>query len=95
MIAANKNTPSDVARALPALRIIGIGGIASGDDAMEFLVAGASAVQVGTATFYDPTASERGVDDLARYLHEAGVRSVVEVIGLLRSNHAPRRSELG
>ena len=54
----------DVARALPGLPIIGIGGIATADDALEFLVAGASAVQVGTATFYDPTASERLLDDL-------------------------------
>ena len=44
----------DVARALPGLPIIGIGGIATADDALEFLVAGASAIQVGTATFYDP-----------------------------------------
>ena len=42
----------EVARALPEFPVIGIGGIASADDAMEFLVAGASAVQVGTATFY-------------------------------------------
>ena len=54
----------DVARALPGLPIIGIGGIADADDALEFLVAGASAVQVGTATFSDPTASERLLDDL-------------------------------
>ena len=46
----------DVARALPGLPIIGIGGIATADDALEFLVAGASAIQVGTATFYDPGA---------------------------------------
>ena len=46
----------EVARALPGLPIIGIGGIATADDALEFLVAGASAIQVGTATFYDPTA---------------------------------------
>src|SRR5438876_426509 len=61
-----------VARALPDLPIIGIGGIANADDAMEFLVAGASAVQVGTATFYDPTAAGRLVDDLPRLLREAG-----------------------
>jgi dihydroorotate dehydrogenase (NAD+) catalytic subunit len=85
----------DVARALPELPIIGIGGIASADDAMEFLVAGASAVQVGTATFYDPTASENVVDGLITRLEGAGVRSVAEVIGTLRSNHAPHRSELG
>ena len=62
----------DVARALPGLPIIGIGGIATADDALEFLVAGASAIQVGTATFYDPTASERLLDDLTARLDEAG-----------------------
>ncbi len=76
----------DVARALPDLPIIGIGGIATADDALEFLVAGASAVQVGTATFYDPSASERLLDDLARHLAEAGVTHLSEVVGTLRSN---------
>jgi dihydroorotate dehydrogenase (NAD+) catalytic subunit len=76
----------DVARALPGLPIIGIGGIATADDALEFLVAGASAVQVGTATFYDPTASERLLDDLTRHLTEAGVAHLSEVVGTLRSN---------
>jgi dihydroorotate dehydrogenase (NAD+) catalytic subunit len=66
--------------------VMGIGGIATADDALEFLVAGASAVQVGTATFYDPTASERLLDDLARLLHETGAASVRDVIGTLRSN---------
>jgi dihydroorotate dehydrogenase (NAD+) catalytic subunit len=76
----------DIARALPGLPLIGIGGIADADDALEFLVAGASAVQVGTATFYDPTASDRLLDDLPRKLEELGVRDVREVIGTLRSN---------
>jgi dihydroorotate dehydrogenase (NAD+) catalytic subunit len=76
----------DVARALPGLPIIGIGGIANADDAMEFLVAGASAVQVGTATFYDPTAADRLVDDLAARLSEAGASRVSDVVGTLRSN---------
>jgi dihydroorotate dehydrogenase (NAD+) catalytic subunit len=76
----------DVARALPDLPIIGIGGIANADDALEFLVAGASAIQVGTATFYDPTASERLVDDLATKLAEISVTDVGAVIGTLRSN---------
>ncbi len=76
----------DVARALPELPVIGIGGIASADDALEFLVAGASAVQVGTATFYDPTASERILEDLTRLLNDEGVASVREVIGTLKSN---------
>ena len=62
----------EVARALPGLPIIGIGGIATADDALEFLVAGASAVQVGTATFYDPTASERMIDDLTSAARRSG-----------------------
>jgi dihydroorotate dehydrogenase (NAD+) catalytic subunit len=76
----------DVSRALPGLPIIGIGGIATADDALEFLVAGASAVQVGTATFYDPTASDRMVDELTRRLEETGVTELRHVIGTLRSN---------
>ena len=76
----------DVARALPKLPVIGIGGIACADDALEFLVAGATAVQVGTATFYDPTASERLLDDLARLLDEAGIDRLGQIIGTLRSN---------
>jgi dihydroorotate dehydrogenase (NAD+) catalytic subunit len=76
----------DVARALPGLPLIGIGGIATADDALEFLVAGASAIQVGTATFYDPTASERVLTDLTCRLDEAGVANVRSLIGTLRSN---------
>ncbi|MCA1686558.1 MAG: dihydroorotate dehydrogenase, partial [Planctomycetia bacterium] len=76
----------DVARALPGLPVIGVGGIANADDAMEFLAAGASAVQVGTATFYDPGASERLLDDLTRFVAEGGASRVTEFIGTLRSN---------
>lgn len=76
----------DVARALPGLPIVGIGGIATVDDALEFLVAGAMAVQVGTATFYDPTAADRLLDDLPARLAEIGADSVRSVVGTLRSN---------
>jgi dihydroorotate dehydrogenase (NAD+) catalytic subunit len=76
----------DVARALPDLPIVGIGGIACVDDAMEFLVAGASAVQVGTATFADPGVAGRIVAELPGRLEEAGVGSVRELVGTLRSN---------
>jgi dihydroorotate dehydrogenase (NAD+) catalytic subunit len=76
----------EVARALPQLPIIGIGGIATADDALEFMVAGASAIQVGTATFYDPTASERMIDDLTSRLDQAGVTELRQIIGTLRSN---------
>jgi dihydroorotate dehydrogenase (NAD+) catalytic subunit len=78
----------EVARALPGLPIIGIGGIATADDALEFLVAGASAIQVGTATFYNPTVSEQMIDDLTARLDEAGVTNVRQIIGTLRSNRA-------
>jgi dihydroorotate dehydrogenase (NAD+) catalytic subunit len=76
----------EVAKALPGLPIIGIGGIATADDALEFMVAGASAIQVGTATFYNPTAAERMIDDLTRRLDEAGVTDLRQIIGTLRSN---------
>ena len=78
----------DVRRALPNLPIIGIGGITDADDALEFLVAGASAVQVGTATFADPSVAETLLDAMTRKLDEAGVGRAEEIIGTLRSNRA-------
>ena len=82
----------DVARALPGLPIIGIGGIATADDALEFLVAGASAVQVGTATFYDPTASERLLDDLIRPAR-GGRRRLASVRSSARSDRTGTRAD--
>lgn len=76
----------EVARGVPGLPLIGIGGIWTADDAMEFLIAGASAVQVGTATFADPTAAGRLLDDLPARIRELGAGSVREVVGTLRSN---------
>jgi dihydroorotate dehydrogenase (NAD+) catalytic subunit len=63
--------------------IVGIGGIATIDDVMDFLVAGATAVQVGTANFYDPCVSIKILDALPAALREAGARSVGEVVGTL------------
>ncbi|MGH7222049.1 MAG: dihydroorotate dehydrogenase [Gemmataceae bacterium] len=65
--------------------IIGIGGIATIDDVMDFLVAGASAVQLGTVNFYDPTASMRVVAQLPETLAQLGVGNVREVIGTLQA----------
>ena len=70
------------ARAVPT-PIVGIGGIATIDDVMEFLVAGASAVQLGTVNFYNPTASIEVLDALPAALAEAGVTHVSEVVGTL------------
>jgi dihydroorotate oxidase B, catalytic subunit (EC 1.3.3.1) len=64
--------------------VIGIGGITTGNDAIEFLLAGASAVQVGTATFTQPNAAARIVDEIATYLEENHCSSVQEIIGALR-----------
>lgn len=64
--------------------LIGIGGIATLDDVMEFLVAGASAVQIGTANFYDPTVSMRILDALPAALASCQVASVRELVGTLQ-----------
>lgn len=71
--------------------VIGIGGIASGEDAAEFLVAGASAVEVGTAHFWDPNATARIARQLDRFLAGQGVPHVSEIVGTLRLE--PNRDE--
>src|SRR5947199_5496047 len=65
--------------------VVGIGGIATVDDVMEFLVAGASAVQLGTVNFYDPTASVRVLDGLPGALASLGASGVRDVVGTLRA----------
>ncbi|MFN3153298.1 dihydroorotate dehydrogenase [Bremerella sp.] len=64
--------------------IIGIGGISSLDDVMEFLVAGATAVQIGTANYFDPTLCNRVVNELPGALSTLGASSVKEVVGTLQ-----------
>lgn len=64
--------------------VIGIGGMATLDDVMDFLVAGASAVQLGTVNFFDPTASQRIVDQLPEALSRLEAKSVAEVVGTLQ-----------
>ncbi len=64
--------------------IIGIGGIATAEDAVEFMLAGASAVQVGTASFADPTASKKVLDGLSAYCAERGV-AARDLVGKLRA----------
>jgi dihydroorotate dehydrogenase (NAD+) catalytic subunit len=68
---------------LKAVPVIGVGGIGTIDDVMEFLVAGAAAVQVGTANFYDPTATMRIVDALPDALKALGAERVADVVGTL------------
>lgn len=66
-----------------SIPIIGIGGIETAEDAMEFLVAGATAVQIGTANFVNPRASEDVVEGMHKYVMEHKLSSIRELIGSL------------
>ncbi len=63
--------------------IIGIGGVSTARDALEFLVAGARAVQIGTANFYDPTVAVKVIDGLGQYCQERGIRDINDIVGSL------------
>ncbi|MBV6522966.1 MAG: Dihydroorotate dehydrogenase B (NAD(+)), catalytic subunit [Gemmatimonadaceae bacterium] len=63
--------------------IIGVGGISTADDALQFMLAGARAVAIGTAALRDPRAPERIVRDLDRWANRRGVRSLEEIVGAL------------
>lgn len=71
------------------LPLVGIGGIDSLDTALQFLIVGATAIQVGTANFYEPTLSVRLVDELAEWLRGRGLDSVEGVVGTLREPDRP------
>lgn len=73
----------DVSRAYPGVPIIGTGGVTTGVDAVEMLLAGASAVGVGTATFHDPRAPVQVLDELLQWCASHGVRSVRDLTGAL------------
>ncbi len=66
------------------LPIIGMGGIAAAEDAIEMLLAGATAVAVGTANFANPTATVEIVEGIRRYMEAYGIEDVVELIGAVR-----------
>ncbi len=66
--------------------VIGMGGITTGEDVVEFMLAGAAAVQVGTANYFDPCATERIVGDLERWCIENRVKSVTDLTGGLDSS---------
>lgn len=75
--------------------VIGIGGIGNINDVMEFLVAGATAVQIGTANFNDPTVSTRILDQLPGALAEIGAASVQEIIGTIQTAPQPPANVVG
>lgn len=66
--------------------VIGIGGIASGIDAAEFLMAGASAVEVGTANFWDPAAPLRIARELEAFLEQEKISNIAQIIGTFKLN---------
>jgi len=74
----------ELARAV-RIPVVGIGGIMTGEDALEFLCCGARAVQVGTAIFYDPRAPLRIAEEMARWCRAHGVGAISDVIGTLQS----------
>lgn len=64
--------------------IIGMGGIASAEDAIEFILAGASAVSVGTANFHDPGVTSKIVDGIEDYMKKYGFETVADMVGIVR-----------
>ncbi len=68
-----------------SLPVIGIGGISTLEDVVEFMMAGATAVQVGTANFVNPSVSGELVDGLAAFLQETGRKAVTELIGSVQA----------
>ncbi len=72
---------ADCREAFPDAGIVGVGGVMNGEDAVEFLVAGADAVQVGTATFVDPRAPLVVLEQLRHWFHRHHVRAVAELRG--------------
>ncbi len=73
-----------VSRALPGVPLIGLGGVSTGDDAIQYLLAGASLVGVGTAALRDPRAPERIARQMAAWAAREGVRDLTTIIGTLQ-----------
>ena len=68
-----------------SIPVIGIGGITTADDAIEFLLAGATAIQVGTANFYDPSATGQIIQGMKEYLRQQKEQSIKDIIGTLQT----------
>ena len=76
---------------LRTVPIVGVGGVGTGDDALQLVAAGASAVQVGTATFNDPGAPQRVLHELAGALATRGFPSLQDAVGIAHTRLDPRR----
>jgi dihydroorotate dehydrogenase (NAD+) catalytic subunit len=73
-----------VHRAMPHVPIAGMGGVATAEDAIELILAGATAVAVGTANFYDPRATEKVRDGIERFMRERGIATLEQVRGRVK-----------
>ncbi len=75
---------NDVHQARPEAAIVGVGGVTSAEDVVELLLAGASAVQIGTATFHDPRAPGRILRQLEAWCRRQKIRRVSDLIGAVQ-----------
>ena len=75
--------------------VIGIGGISSAEDALEFLIAGCRAVQIGTANFVDPGVYDRVLAGLRAYMQRHGLADINEVVGTLAMSAPPAKGASG
>jgi dihydroorotate dehydrogenase (NAD+) catalytic subunit len=76
-----------------SIPIVGLGGITSAEDALEFILAGASAIQIGTGIFVDPTAPLRIIDELAQFIESEGVGCLSELVGAANPHFAGHRQQ--
>ena len=72
-----------VARAVN-IPVVGLGGIMNATDAIEFLMAGATAIEIGTANFIDPTTTIRVIEGMNEWLDKHGIKDVHEIIGCMK-----------
>ena len=79
----------EVRKALPKVPIFGMGGIETVEHVVEFLIAGANAVQIGTANFRDPSLAGRLVEELSAWCSDHGVARVSDLVGTLKTRPRP------
>ncbi|HIF06236.1 MAG TPA: dihydroorotate dehydrogenase [Gemmatimonadetes bacterium] len=77
------------ARAHTSIPLVGVGGVSAAEDAIQYLMAGASLVQIGTATFADPRTAQRVARDIARYGEKMGIEKIEDLIGTYQAEHRP------
>lgn len=71
-----------VAKAV-SIPVVGLGGIMNGRDALEFIMAGARAIEVGTANFIDPSVTMKIIDEITEFCNRQGVKDINELVGII------------